>query len=57
MTEQNKHYTECTKEELINIVNNYKSAALDLAQHLFFTNSALKLQYKPTAYKRAEEMA
>ena len=52
-----KHPNDMTREELRDLVWSMSSMALDLAQHLNWTNDCLKIQYRKEAYKRAEEMA
>lgn len=52
-----KHPNDMNKEELRDLVRTMSSMALDLAQHLCFTNDCLKVQYRKDAYKRAEQMA
>ena len=59
MTEeyQPKHPNDMNEEELRNLVWQMSSWALDLAQHLDFTNEMLKIQYRKEAYKWAVQMA
>ena len=51
-----KHPQDMTREELLNLVFQFSLTALDLAQHLSFSED-LKPEYKDNAYKRATEMA
>jgi hypothetical protein len=48
---------EMTRDQLIQFVQDLQWAALDLSQHLSFTNDMLAEEHRPAAYKRAEEMA
>ena len=52
-----KHPNDMTWQELRDLVSAMSWAALDLSQHLNFTNEMLKEEYKANAYKRAESMA
>jgi hypothetical protein len=52
-----KHPKDMSREELREVVSAMSWAALDLAQHLNFTNEMLKPEFREEAYKRAERMA
>jgi hypothetical protein len=52
-----KHPNDMTREELRELVSAMSWAALDLAQHLNFTNDWLKPEFREQAYKRGEQMA
>lgn len=52
-----KHPNDMTRDELREIVSDMSWMALDLAQHLNFSNEALKEEYREEAYQRAEKMA
>ena len=52
-----KHPDDMTREELITLVFAMSWAALDLAQHLYFTTKMLKEEYRKEAYKKATRMA
>jgi len=52
-----KHPKDMNEGELRELVFAMSQAALDLSQHLNFTNDWLKDEYKQNAYKRAEDMA
>lgn len=53
----NKHPNDMTWQELRKLVSDMSFAALDLSQHLHFTNEFLKDEYKAAAYKKAVDMA
>lgn len=52
-----KPVSEMTHAELVQFAQDLQWAALDLSQHLSFTNDMLAEEHRPEAYKRAEEMA
>lgn len=52
-----KHPRDMTRDELLEIVFGMSWAALDLSQHLRFTNDMLREELRPAAYKRAAQMA
>jgi hypothetical protein len=51
------HPNNMTKEQLQELVNAMSCSALDLAQHLHFSLTALKYQYRKKALLRATRMA
>ena len=51
------HPKDMTREELIALVGDLSWQALDLAQHLSFTNELLKPEYQLKAYQKACWMA
>jgi len=51
-----KHYKDMNREELIELVGTMSWMALNLAQHLNFTEG-LKVQYRKQCYERAIKMA
>jgi hypothetical protein len=46
-----------SRQELRDLVSDMGWAALDLAQHLSFTNEMLREEYRGEAYKKAQTMA
>ena len=57
MSGKRKHPNDLTADELRELVWEMSLAALDLAQHLAFTNDMLKAEYREEAYKTAERRA
>ena len=53
----NKHPKDMDADELRELVFDMAGLALDLAQHLNFTNEMLREDLQTDAYKRAEQMA
>lgn len=51
------HPNNMSRDELRELVGAMSYAALDLGQHLKFTNDALKIQYRKEAFHRATQMA
>jgi hypothetical protein len=52
-----KHPNDMDREELRELVSAMGMMALDLAQHIAFTNDMLKPELRAEAYKRGEAMA
>lgn len=53
----NRHPNDMSREELRELVSAMSWAALDLSQHLNFTNACLRDDMRQAAYVRAEQMA
>jgi hypothetical protein len=52
-----KHPNDMDREELRELVGDMGLMALDLAQHLAFTNDMLRPELRADAYRRAQAMA